>query len=181
VNSGTLDEVAELLERASWIVVVVLGAWVGFGLVACSVARAAPRVRAAQRAARWSPALVRRVAGVACTASFVLGPQLTQPAGAVADEPVVRAQQAWVPAGEVPPPPPPAPAPPLPPSASRHVVAPGDNLWLIARTTLGGEPAESEVVRYWSKLIDVNRASLRSGDPSLIYPGEIVVLPPRGN
>ena len=66
--------------------------------------------------------------------------------------------------------------------STRVVVRPGDNLWLIARARLehvsGVRPTDAQVARYWSAVIAANRATLRSGDPSLIYPGEIVALPP---
>ena len=74
-----------------------------------------------------------------------------------------------------------APAPPPEPRASVHVVRPGDNLWLIARRTLieagNTRPADTEIARYWQIVIAANRATLRSGDPSLIFPGELVALP----
>jgi nucleoid-associated protein YgaU len=58
----------------------------------------------------------------------------------------------------------------------------GDSLWLIARARLtdasGRAPGETEVANYWRAVIAANRPTLRSGDPSLIYPGEILVLPP---
>jgi hypothetical protein len=60
-------------------------------------------------------------------------------------------------------------------------VRPGENLWVIARDALarerGNEPTETAVARYWLRVIDANRATLRSGDPNLIHPGEIVSLP----
>lgn len=65
-----------------------------------------------------------------------------------------------------------------------HVVVPGDHLWGIAASHLRaldvepGEPRPSSVARYWSLVITANRAALRSGDPSLIFPGETIVLPP---
>jgi hypothetical protein len=66
--------------------------------------------------------------------------------------------------------------------STRVVVRPGDNLWAIARAELirakGAYPGDGEVARYWRTLIDANRATLRSGNPSLIFPGEIVALPP---
>jgi nucleoid-associated protein YgaU len=77
---------------------------------------------------------------------------------------------------------PPLSTPPLSTPRSRVVVAPGDNLWLIARASLtdalGGRPHDADVARYWHALIAQNRSTLRSGDPSLIFPGEIVTLPP---
>ena len=75
--------------------------------------------------------------------------------------------------------PPPAPAPV---SARTHVVVPGDNLWRIAteelvRVSGVARPSDAAIVPYWRAVVEQNRATLRSGDPSLIYPGEIVTLP----
>jgi hypothetical protein len=54
-------------------------------------------------------------------------------------------------------------------------------LWLIAKAEVArrssGTAAEGQVARYWRLVVAANRATLRSGDPSLIYPGEIVTLP----
>jgi hypothetical protein len=83
---------------------------------------------------------------------------------------------------------PPAPLPEVPPVTGQttlyHVVQ-GDNLWTIARDHLAkvrgrpaGELSEREIARYWLDVVDANRASLRSGDPDLIFPGEIIKLPP---
>ena len=65
------------------------------------------------------------------------------------------------------------------------VVEPGDNLWDLSATTLarvtGRERAalgDDEIARYWNVVCDANRATVRSGDVNLIYPGEAVVLPP---
>ena len=90
------------------------------------------------------------------------------------------------------PPPAPAPAPSLPapvpagpsPTARTHVVVAGDNLWRIAANELARTTgvADRRIARsfpYWRAVIDANRATLRSGDPSLIFPGEIVTLPAR--
>ncbi len=63
-----------------------------------------------------------------------------------------------------------------------YEVASGDNLWLIAErhleSVLGEAPTDSETATYWSHLIAANRSRLRSGNPDLIYPGEIVLCPP---
>ena len=60
----------------------------------------------------------------------------------------------------------------------------GDNLWDLAAAALaratGRERAaldEGEIARYWSVVCDANRATVRSGDVNLIYPGEVLVLP----
>ena len=58
----------------------------------------------------------------------------------------------------------------------------GDNLWLIARAALERTSTarvdDADVARYWRTVIGANRSTLRSGDPSLVFPGEIVTLPP---
>jgi nucleoid-associated protein YgaU len=44
-----------------------------------------------------------------------------------------------------------------------------------------GRPATvDEVVAYWRSVIEANRERLQSGDPDLIYPGEVVLLPASG-
>jgi hypothetical protein len=85
-------------------------------------------------------------------------------------------------------PPPLTPIPISTPTASvvveqsqNHTVVRGDNLWTIAAdhiasTHAGGSDA-SEITEYWLKVITANRDTLRSGDPNLIFPGEIVALP----
>jgi nucleoid-associated protein YgaU len=56
-------------------------------------------------------------------------------------------------------------------------VRPGDNLWAIARAALRGNARDAEIAPYWEALIAANRSHLRSGDPNLIYPGEVLGLP----
>ena len=66
---------------------------------------------------------------------------------------------------------------------SEHVVVPGDNLWIIAerhleQVTGQSDLSDQEVANYWVVVIEANRSRVRSGDPDLIYPGEVIVLPP---
>jgi nucleoid-associated protein YgaU len=56
------------------------------------------------------------------------------------------------------------------------VVARGDHLWKISARYLGTD-VNHEVAPYWREVIQVNTPHLRSGDPDLIYPGEVVHLP----
>jgi nucleoid-associated protein YgaU len=64
------------------------------------------------------------------------------------------------------------------------VVQPGDHLWKISAAHLEGildRPAElEEIDPYWRVVIETNRALLTSGDPDLIYPGEVIELPQVG-
>ena len=77
----------------------------------------------------------------------------------------------------------PRPAPIAAPARTRvHVVVPGDNLWQIARAevsraTATARPTDADIAPYWHRVVEKNRTTLRSGDPSLIFPGEIVALP----
>jgi hypothetical protein len=58
----------------------------------------------------------------------------------------------------------------------------GDHLWslserhlvqVLGRSDLG----EHEIARYWVQVIEANRDTIRSGNPDLIYPGEVIELP----
>lgn len=67
------------------------------------------------------------------------------------------------------------------PAQTSVVVQPGDHLWKISQVHLDRELArpanEDEVAPFWRTVIDTNRDRLHSGDPDLIYPGEVVILP----
>jgi nucleoid-associated protein YgaU len=58
-----------------------------------------------------------------------------------------------------------------------HVVAAGESLWTIAAARVA---PGADVAPYWARVVDANRQSLRSGNPNLIYPGEVVELPNAG-
>lgn len=64
------------------------------------------------------------------------------------------------------------------PTAERtYVVRAGDNLWRIAGAHVGRAASDETIARYWQRMIAANRTTLRSGDPSLIFPGEVIALP----
>lgn len=68
------------------------------------------------------------------------------------------------------------------PGGQREViVSRGDNLWKIAAEDLTEAmpmmPRPGEVTTHWRRIIEINRDRLRSGDPDLIYPGEVIRLP----
>jgi len=67
----------------------------------------------------------------------------------------------------------------IPHTSRQYIVGPGDNLWSIARAALGRNARDDEVAPYWKALIAANRSYLRSGDPNLIFPGEVLGLPDR--
>ncbi len=84
-----------------------------------------------------------------------------------------------------------APVAPAPSPAARsprgsavdgvHVVVRDDNLWTIAATELarhGAARDEATTARYWRRVVERNRARLRSGDANIIFPGEVIWLPP---
>ena len=70
-------------------------------------------------------------------------------------------------------------------SSTTVVVAPGDSLWELAARQLAVatgrarvDVGDADVGPYWVAVCDENRATLASGDPGLIFPGEVVTLPP---
>jgi hypothetical protein len=176
---------------SAWTIAVLAGAWLFVVTGACLVAVSAGRPRLARRLAAVLPSGIRRTLEVAIVTACVALPAV--PAGAVDaphvwvatvdDQPVVRAPLATAPAAPAPVPrPTPPPTRPEPAGVERVVVRPGDNLWLIARAALTRASAapvdDSAIARYWRDVIRVNRPTLRSGDPSLIFPGEMITLPP---
>jgi hypothetical protein len=173
----------DLALAVAWVVALAASAWLFVATGACVVALGLSRPRLARRISPVLPVGLRRLVEVAVVGACVALPAL--PAQAVApprvsavvdDQPVVRAPETPRPA--------PAPAAAIAPAeVPQHaIVRAGDSLWLIARASLmqttGRRPGDTEVARYWRAVIVANRPTLRSGDPSLIYPGEIVVLPP---
>jgi resuscitation-promoting factor RpfA len=81
---------------------------------------------------------------------------------------------------------PPVAAPaPAPSPVATHVVAPGEHLWSIAAAHVAASTGRriddltaAEIAPYWSGVVEINRARLRSGNPDLVYPGEVIELPP---
>ena len=145
---------------------------------------------------RLAPLLVRRLAqrltGGALLAVSVLGP--TSPAVALSGyepaAPVGRFTPPGMAVDDTPASPPVLQRPPAtPPTTStggerRVAVAPGDHLWGIARAEvarrLGVGPREvaaTQVAAYWRRVVAANEGRLRSGDPDLLFPGEVVILP----
>ena len=47
----------------------------------------------------------------------------------------------------------------------------------VSRATGSNRPTDAQIAPYWQRVITANQSTLRSGNPSLIFPGEIVTLP----
>ena len=201
---SVLRDGEELALVTGWLVAAVLVGWLVAGEIACRIARRRPGSRAFAAVAQRAPAPVRRAHGILCTTSILLvapppagaaaGGVAVSPSGAAepvavaAEIPFVRASDERVlevpivraPATE------PISAAAQPqdvdaPPRRHHVVA-GDNLWRIAadevaRATGRRDVPDADVLTYWRAVVHANRATLRSGDPSLIHPGELVALP----
>ena len=75
----------------------------------------------------------------------------------------------------------PAAVPAGPRPGQPWVVQPGDDLWTIAARAIDSLPAAGDrppVAPYWLKVIQANRHRLPDpADPSLLFPGDTVVLP----
>jgi hypothetical protein len=81
------------------------------------------------------------------------------------------------------------PAPAAPPPASRsgamYTVTTGEHLWSIAAARVAASSSlaaddlsPAEIAPYWRRVVETNRARLRSRNPNLVYPGETIDLPP---
>ena len=66
-------------------------------------------------------------------------------------------------------------------STDSTVVQPGDHFWKISARHLSGildrDPASSEIAPYWRRVVVENTPNLKSGNPDLIYAGEVIELP----
>ena len=127
------------------------------------------------------------------TASARVGTTVSTPAGSpvtappAADEPTTLTMRGLQPADAATPPgvPAPAGAPAEPPPSERPpawTVQPGDCFWSIAEKVLlgrtGRAPAPAEIVPYWRRLIETNRAALADpANPDLVFPGQTFTLP----
>lgn len=62
-----------------------------------------------------------------------------------------------------------------------YVVQPGDSMWSVSSAYLRRNRSDPvpghEVTHIWRQVVDLNRTRVRSGDPDLIFPGEILLLP----
>jgi hypothetical protein len=171
--------------------------WLAATTLACVAALTRGRVRAAHRIARFAPPMARRVLQAALVSGWALVPAAASAAPSpsvpitvhvdtgghlttdtrrapTTDAPVrtpeptrtvTRPERSSAPA-----------------RAAVHVVKPGDNLWQIARAEVirtgdTDRPGDAQIARYWRRVVAANRTTLRSGDPSLIFPGEVVALP----
>ncbi len=67
-------------------------------------------------------------------------------------------------------------------TADTWTVAPGQCFWSIAEAALarawGRPPTATEIVAYWHRLIEANRAELADpGNADLVFPGQVFALP----
>lgn len=62
----------------------------------------------------------------------------------------------------------------------RHTVVAGDHFWSVAESELlaarSRPVSDKEIDPYWRLLVDTNRAEVL--DPDLLFPGQVVVVPP---
>jgi hypothetical protein len=195
----------DLAFATTWVAAILCALWLGVTTLGCAIALGRGDRVLAQRVARWAPPIARRVLQAALIGSWALVPAnafaaapsapVTVHAGAggrlvtvpgspaPVDVQVVRSPSAGAPeapAGVGPSPALPKAAPPA--VAHTHVVRAGENLWRIARaevarSTAVARPGNDAVAGYWQRVVAANRATLRSGDPSLIFAGEVVTLP----
>lgn len=62
-------------------------------------------------------------------------------------------------------------------ASDRVTVRPGDHFWKLSAHKLESSGVASPVGPYWRRVVDANKDNIRSGDPDLIFPGEVIELP----
>lgn len=160
----------DLALAVTWCIAVACSVRLSLTSLWCAIALHRNRPEHAQRIARIAPRFVRHAVELAIVSSIVVSVPVAASAQA-RDEPVVRAPAPPPKAVSVPP-------PPVIASPRTYVVRPGDNLWSIAQSQVAGHGG-GDVAQYWRALVAANRSTLRSKNPNLIFPGEIVALPPQ--
>lgn len=186
VTSNPIDWlVAASLERAVAAGLRYLGLGLGYWLTVSTLAYLAARLTGAasalRLAARFTLPPVRRAVNRLLAGSLALSTLLSPSAAMAGAEP---GGPVYVPEPYrrvVPPP----DAKTVPATQDRVEVGKGDHFWKLAhqrlRAVKGREPSTEEVAAYWVEVVEANRHRIRSGNPDLIYPGEIVLLPPIGS
>lgn len=101
------------------------------------------------------------------------GWQLAVPSDAAVHQPMMATQSSSVEAGND-------------GDAEEVVVEAGDNLWYMAEEQLADDlerpPAPAEVASYWNEVIETNQDRfVEPGNPSLILPGQVLVMPATGH
>jgi len=184
---------ADDLARAScWVIAAVCTAWLSGTALASSIAFVGEGAGGVRRVVSWAPPIARHALRAALAGSLAVAPVPPPVTVHVGTDgrlaPGTRPSPARTTTTTAPRPPVrqrPAPShrslPPRRATSRAYRVQPGDNLWSIARAELARhlrrDPRDGDTAPYWLRVIDANRATLRSGDPNLIYPGEIVELP----
>jgi hypothetical protein len=178
LRSASVPSSDDPAATAMAVVQVVAGALAGYLCIASVVAIRMPRL---------APSFVRRMVAAAVGGGMLLTPLSASAASAeparptAADAPVLRRVPSSPETTVTTVPTPPAPAPVPTTSATEVVIAPGDHLWAVAERALaarlGRAPTDAEIVPFWTRLIEVNRDRLISGDPDLVLPGQRFVVP----
>jgi hypothetical protein len=106
-----------------------------------------------------------------------------EPLPAPSAPPIEPAPAPWPVAPVVPPAP--AAPPPASQSGATYTVTTGEHLWSIAAARVAASSSlaaddlsPADIAPYWLRVVETNRAGLRSGNPNLVYPGETIELPP---
>lgn len=176
----TPDVVAGLARTAALVLVSYLALTTTAYLVATAT-RSATLIRFASP---WTLPGIRRVVEGAVAVTLVAGALMPRVASAQALPTAGWARPGAVATAQVLTPPGQAVAPDAT-QAGTWTVEEGHNLWSIAEavttkvTGIAPEQLRSaDVAPYWQSLVRAVTPQLVSGDPSLIYPGEILTLPP---
>jgi hypothetical protein len=200
---GSFDELADWLDRTDTVtavlaivrvLVLALAVWLLVAFLLGGLGRALGRARLAAVADRALPrplrALLTGLAGAGAASVVVLGAGPAQhdrgdavPVGErlvlLPDQDDGTATMSVLPAEDTAPAAPAVSATPAAPAT--WTVAPGESFWSIAEEVLadawGRPPTDAEIDPYWRRLVAANRDRITSGNPDLIFPGQVFDLP----
>ena len=161
--AGDPARVSALVESLAWAGLAACCGWFALVVLACARDLASHPSRPLPRAAHGClrPAFVRSLLVV------LVGGCLTTPSTA----PVADGGSGWSVLDGLP-----LPALPLGDEPRTVRVRPGDCLWTITATLLGGRATDAEVARAWPALHRANRGVL-GPDPDLVLPGTALRVP----
>lgn len=80
----------------------------------------------------------------------------------------------------------PPPTPPKPPQAEDYIIKKGDCIWNIAKSRLGADATNEEIMKYTQQIAQSNGMNVKlidsvltriPGDPDLIFPGNHLIIP----
>ncbi len=159
-------------------VAMAVAAWMTLAIVGYVLSLTLGLTRAAAGFSRATLPSLRRLADRALVTTVIVGTVGSSPVAAAPPPipaPVVVTQTIESPPDRA------VPVVTKPQADSKYAVIQGDSFWKIAVA----KAPDTDITSYWLLMIELNMETISSGNPNLIFPGEVLQLPtvvrPRSN